>query len=117
MGSQSALADGMQPILFPLDDKALWLCSKVQLESGWLWPGPRGACADLALNKNLQVEAARDAGFNVPQSLLAHTAKDLPDFAAAESYPIILKAAGVRPHISRAGALMPEVDMREPGRT
>jgi len=92
MGSLSAQADGTRLILFPLDDKALWLCSKVQLESRWILAGPRGACAELALDKNLQVEAARDAGFNVPKWLLVRTAKELFDFCAVESYPVILKA-------------------------
>ena len=97
LNSLSAQADGTQLILFPLDDKAVWLCSRIQLESRWLLAGPRGACAELALNKNLQVEAARNAGFNVPKTLLARTAKDLLDFSAVESYPIILKAADCVP--------------------
>jgi len=41
----------------------------------------------------LQVEAARQAGFNVPKSALARTAKDLFAFSAEASFPIILKAA------------------------
>lgn len=87
-------SDGAPLILFPLDDKAVWLCSKMQVDSpGLLAAGPRGACADLALDKNLQVEAARGAGFNVPRTVLARTAKNLFDFCAAESYPIILKAS------------------------
>jgi predicted ATP-grasp superfamily ATP-dependent carboligase len=80
-------------ILFPLDDKAVWLCSRVQLESRWLLAGPHGTCAELALNKKFQVEAAQEAGFNVPKTALAYTAKDLFAFTAAESFPIILKAA------------------------
>jgi predicted ATP-grasp superfamily ATP-dependent carboligase len=93
LNSVGAQADDTQLILFPLDDKAVWLCSRMQLDSRWLLAGPRGTCADLALNKNLQVEAARDAGFKVPKTVLARTAKDVFDFSAAESYPIILKAA------------------------
>ena len=80
-------------ILFPLDDKAVWLCSKVQVEAPWLLAGPEGSCADLALNKDLQVEAARQAGFNVPLTTLVRTAKDLIAFSAQASFPIILKAA------------------------
>lgn len=80
-------------ILFPLDDKAVWICSKLQLESPWLLAGPEGTRADLALNKDLQVEAARQAGFNVPKSALAQTAKDVFAFSAEASFPIILKAA------------------------
>jgi predicted ATP-grasp superfamily ATP-dependent carboligase len=91
--SLSSRADHSPLILFPLDDKAVWLCSRMQLDDRWLLAGPRGACADLALNKSLQVNAAREAGFQVPKTVLARTAKDLFDFSAAESYPIILKAA------------------------
>jgi len=90
LGSQ---ATGTPLILFPLDDKAVWLCSKLQLESPWLLAGPDGTRADLALNKSLQVEAGRQAGFNVPKTALAHTAKDLLAFSAEASFPIILKAA------------------------
>jgi predicted ATP-grasp superfamily ATP-dependent carboligase len=97
LNSLSVQADGTQLILFPLDDKAVWLCSRMQVENRWLLAGPQGACADLALNKSLQVQAARDAGFNVPKTLLARTTKDLFDFSAAESYPIILKPADCVP--------------------
>jgi predicted ATP-grasp superfamily ATP-dependent carboligase len=93
MVSLSAQTDGRQWILLPLDDKALYLCNGVPLEDFWLLAGPRGARADLALKKHLQVEAARNAGFNVPKTVLARTAKDIFDFVAAESFPIILKAA------------------------
>jgi len=55
--------------------------------------GPRGANADLALNKHLQIEAAYRAGFRVPTTRLARTAQDVFDFATDESFPIILKAA------------------------
>ena len=91
--SVSAEAGNTQLVLFPLDDKGVWLCSSVQRDSRWILAGPRGACADLALDKSLQVAAARDAGFKVPKTVLARTAKDLFDFSAAESYPIILKAS------------------------
>jgi len=76
-----------------MDDKAVWLCSRLPPSNGWLLAGPSGSCADLALNKDLQVEAAREAGFNVPQSALARTAEDLFAFQTTASFPIILKAA------------------------
>jgi hypothetical protein len=82
-----------QRILFPLDDKAVWLSSKVGLENRWLLAGPSGATAELALNKCLQVQMARDAGFNVPKTLIARNADDIRSFGAAESFPIILKPA------------------------
>ena len=53
-------------ILLPLDDKAVFLCSRLQLDGPWRLAGPVGDCADLTLDKSLQVEAARRAGFAVP---------------------------------------------------
>jgi hypothetical protein len=91
--SLSTPADGSQWILLPLDDKAVYLCNQVTLGSSWLLAGPSGYAADLALNKDLQIQAAREAGFNVPNTILARTAKDIYDFVAAESFPVILRAA------------------------
>src|SRR5271165_3072362 len=82
-----------QLVLFPLDDKAVWLCSQLNLGDRWILAGPSGPRADLALRKDIQAQASRDAGFNVPASALARTAQDLIAFAEAQSYPIILKAA------------------------
>jgi predicted ATP-grasp superfamily ATP-dependent carboligase len=82
-----------QHVLFPLDDKAVLLCSKVQLGEDWVLAGPDGAQAELALNKHLQVEMAGEAGFHVPKTALARTASDIRGFVAAESSPIILKSA------------------------
>src|SRR5208337_4791955 len=80
-------------ILFPLDDKGVWLCSKVQLDGSWLLAGAQGACADLALNKDLQVDAACKAGFHGPNTALVRTANDLYAFSERQPFPIILKAA------------------------
>jgi predicted ATP-grasp superfamily ATP-dependent carboligase len=82
-----------QRILFPLDDKAVWLSSRAKLENGWLLAGPSGANAELALNKCLQIQIARDAGFSVPKTVLARTAEEVFAFSASEPFPIILKAA------------------------
>jgi hypothetical protein len=80
-------------ILFPLDDKAVLLCSRVQIGEGWMLAGPDGAQAELALNKYLQVQLATRSSFNVPKSVLARTANDVRSFVAEQSYPIILKSA------------------------
>jgi hypothetical protein len=82
-----------QRILFPLDDKGVWLGSKLKLEEGWLQAGPQGSCAELALNKCQQAQIARDAGFKVPKTALARTAAEVFAFSTAESFPIILKPA------------------------
>jgi hypothetical protein len=88
---------GSQGILFPLDDKAVWLCNRLQHRGNWILAGPQGTSADLALNKYLQIEAARRAGFDVPHAALAQTAKDVFDFSATEPFPLILKPADCVP--------------------
>jgi hypothetical protein len=93
LASICSQVDGAVRVLFPLDDKAVWLGSNVQLENDWLLAGPRGKSAALALNKCLQTQFAREAGFNVPKTLLARTADEVFAFGAAESFPIILKAS------------------------
>jgi hypothetical protein len=93
LNSLRAESEADRLVLLPLDDKAVWVCSRLPRDPGLLLAGPSGSCAELALNKNLQVEAAREAGFNVPQSVLARTATELLAFQSTTSFPIILKAA------------------------
>lgn len=93
LGSLGTETDSTPAILFPLDDKALWLSSIVQHDDRWIVAGPEGVCANLALNKQLQMVAAQDAGFNVPKTLLARTAKELFDFSSTQPFPVILRAA------------------------
>jgi len=78
-------------ILLPLDDKAVFLCSRLQLDADWRLAGPMGDSAQVALNKTLQVEAARSAGFSVPETLLVNTADDILDGLANLSFPLILR--------------------------
>ena len=91
--SMSGQASGDSQILMPLDDKALYLASKVEFGKNWILAGPKGKNADLALNKVLQVQAAQKAGFRIPKTALAHTAKNVYEFAETQPFPIILKAA------------------------
>ncbi len=93
MDSVCAKADSFPRILFPLDDKAVWLGSKVKLMDEWLLAGPSGVSAELALNKCVQTQVAREAGFEVPKTLLARSAAEVFNFSADESFPIILKPA------------------------
>jgi hypothetical protein len=93
MSSLSGEADAGRRILFPLDDKGVWLSGKVNLKDGWLHAGPQGSCAELALNKCQQAQIAREAGFNVPKTVLARTAAEVFAFSAVESFPLILKPA------------------------
>jgi predicted ATP-grasp superfamily ATP-dependent carboligase len=78
-------------VLLPLDDVAVWLCSQIPVSSGWIVAGPRGSCAALALNKQLQIEAARAAGFNVPTTSIVSTAEELA--AWPRHFPVILRPA------------------------
>jgi predicted ATP-grasp superfamily ATP-dependent carboligase len=82
---------GAPRVLFPLDDTAVWLCSRVELPEGWRLAGPSGESAELALNKRLQVEAAARAGFDVPRTHVVSTSEELR--RAVGEYPIILKGA------------------------
>jgi predicted glycoside hydrolase/deacetylase ChbG (UPF0249 family) len=82
-----------QHVLLPLDDKALFLCSKLQIDGDWLLAGAEGAHAELALSKYVQVQLAKAAGFNIPPTALARTASEVRDFVASSSYPVILKSA------------------------
>jgi predicted ATP-grasp superfamily ATP-dependent carboligase len=76
--------------VLPLDDAALWLCSRAAAEAGWTFAGPGSPEAlDLALDKELQVDAARAAGVAVPGTVIARIPADLdsPPFP----FPIILR--------------------------
>ena len=91
--SLSAKDDSTQRALFPLDDKAVWLCNRLHLAGRWVLAGPQGTTAELALNKCLQTQLARDSGFNVPKTMLALTKDDVFTFSSSELFPIILKPA------------------------
>ena len=93
LANLGAFSNGACRILFPLDDKAVWLCSALQVERPWLLAGPQDGAAELALNKHMQFQAACEAGFDVPTFLLAHKAEEIIRFSAGESCPVILKPA------------------------
>src|SRR5258708_5391042 len=80
LASLSAQAGNIQPVLLPLDDKAVWLCNKTELDGCWILVGPKGAAADFALNKSLQIEAAQKAGLNVPNTLITRSANEIRAF-------------------------------------
>jgi len=91
-------------ILFPLDDKAVWLIDALQATEDWIVAGPQDGLAELALNKELQFHAAREAGFNVPEYAVAKTADEVFRFAGEQDLPLILKPANVVP--TRDGLLV-----------
>ena len=91
LASLDAETESAERILFPLDDTAVWLCSTLQPDRGWRSAGPRRACVDLALNKQLQTEIAQEAGFNVPNTHVVCTADDVFKVMRTEPLPIVLK--------------------------
>lgn len=93
MHSLTATAGRPEGILFPLDDKAVWLGCRAKLENGWLLAGPQATNAEFALNKCMQIQIAQDAGLDVPKTIVARSAGDVLACSTSESFPIILKAA------------------------
>jgi predicted glycoside hydrolase/deacetylase ChbG (UPF0249 family) len=83
--------------LFPLDDKAVLLCSEAEIDEKWTLAGPDDAHAELALNKYLQVQMAQIAGFDVPKTALVRSVEEIQKFVASQSYPVILKSADCVP--------------------
>jgi biotin carboxylase len=90
--AETSHADGGQPAAFlPLDDSAVWLGQHLELGAGCIWAGPSGADADLALDKRKQIEAARRAGFNVPDTAVLPCPEALATLSAP--YPFVVKPA------------------------
>lgn len=91
-------------ILFPLDDAAVWLCSRVannlRFTKGnepdtaavkFAMAGPTGDQVVVALDKSVQIQAAHTAGFHVPATRVARTVEDV--LKGGEPFPVILKPA------------------------
>src|SRR5215471_15303288 len=64
-------------IWMPLDDISLWLIRELSARRRIIIAGAVGEQADLALDKRLQFEAARAAGFRVPETQQLKRASDL----------------------------------------
>jgi hypothetical protein len=77
-------------ILLPLDDAAVWLCDRVSTNDDILVAGAMGRNAQLALNKQDQLEAAREAGFNVPETVYI---TEKHDFLKTNQLPAVIKPA------------------------
>lgn len=78
-------------VVLPLDDAAVWLCNGLKLAEGWVLAGPHGAAADLALNKEIQIESAKAAGLKVPATTVANTAAEV--LARSKELPLVLRPA------------------------
>jgi hypothetical protein len=92
LGTALSQTEKNRLILFPLDDKAVWLCSRLGNDERVLLAGPSGSRAELVLKKHLQVSAAKIAGFNVPATALVRNKSELVAFSESQPFPLILKA-------------------------
>lgn len=87
--------------VMPVDDAALWLCQAAVGDGETPVAGPVGAAAELALDKRLQLAAARRAGFCVPVTYEIDTPGDI---GSLHPLPVVLKPA--RPVLERHGVLV-----------
>jgi hypothetical protein len=76
--------------IMPLNDGALWLCSKLASKSEVVVAGPTGEQAQFALDKRVQLKAAQEAGFNVPRTFFLES---IEDAAKITNFPIVLRPA------------------------
>jgi hypothetical protein len=89
------------PVLFPLDDSAVWVSDRVaessttdgrdacRMTAAFALAGPSGRTVAMALDKALQMEAAGRAGFNVLPTRLARTVDEVLD--GDNCFPLVLK--------------------------
>lgn len=85
--------------IMPLDDASIWVFNQLE-ELGAPVAGPTGLAADFALDKSLQVAAARQAGLHVPPTQILQDPRE----ADRIEYPVIVKAA--RPLSQVGGGLV-----------
>jgi biotin carboxylase len=85
------------PILFPLDDAAVWVCSRTAADQRFVLAGPRGKMAELALSKTAQLEVARTSGFEVLPTRIARNRDEA--LGADLVYPLFLKPAEAISHV------------------
>lgn len=88
--------------VLPLDDESVWLCNAAAQDvSGFPVIGPIDETAELALDKRLQLAAARRAGFVVPATSYVESSDDLMSLS---DLPTVLKPA--QPIVHRGAALV-----------
>jgi hypothetical protein len=84
-----AASAGAYDVTMPLDDRAVLVCDRA-LATDALVAGPRGAQAELALDKRLQLRLAGDSGLSVPAWSEFDPEVGLP---AGWQLPVVLKPA------------------------
>jgi hypothetical protein len=76
--------------IMPLNDRAVWLCNKLAGEHKIKVAGPTGMHAQFSLDKRIQINAALNAGFNVPETILIESIEDARHVI---NFPVVLKPA------------------------
>ena len=76
--------------ILPLNDSALWLCNRLSANPDINVAGPTGVRAQFSLDKRLQIRAAQEAGFNVPETFVI---EEMADTAKIVSFPVVVKSA------------------------
>jgi hypothetical protein len=84
-------AGGVRVVLLPLDDAALWVFGEIRTDEHLLVVGGGKPKFLFALDKELQIAAAREAGFRVPRTLVARDPRCVD--ASQLDFPIFLKPA------------------------
>jgi hypothetical protein len=86
-----ALIGKLEPVAYlPLDDGAVWLAG--ELDPGEVVvAGPTGEAVDYALDKELQIRAAREAGLAVPATSVVQSVAELA--LEPDAYPVFVKPA------------------------
>lgn len=76
--------------IMPLNDMALWLCNKLNSQSEVVVAGPVGENAQFSLDKRIQIKAAINSGFNVPQTI---NIERIDDIIKIKNFPVVIKPA------------------------
>ena len=87
---ERAIVESRARVLLPLDDQSLWLSGKIDVRNGVVSAPGRGHVR-VALDKRLQIEQARDAGFPVAPTQLGTAAEIRANREV--SYPLFLRPA------------------------
>lgn len=76
--------------VLPLDDASVWVCEAASSDLSIPVAGSSATHARLALDKRVQLKAAAEAGFKVPQTQFIESTRDLRNI---DSFPLIVKPA------------------------
>lgn len=72
--------------MLPLDDASLWLLRRIRADLGTPLAAPCDEAIETALDKSRQIEAARNAGFEVPPTVHFNSVEDLGSFDWTPAY-------------------------------